>query len=405
MPGPLPDGDPAPDDGSLPAAAVQRARGRGFGVYVHVPFCTVRCGYCDFNTYTAEELRGGVSVSSYPELVLAEIELAAAVLDGAGPVQTVFFGGGTPSLLPAAGVGALLGRLDSAFGLATGAEVTLEANPESVSAGYFAELVAVGVNRVSLGMQSAVPSVLDVLDRPHRPERVAEAVAEARSAGIEQLSVDLIYGTPGETDADWLASLHAALDLDPDHVSAYSLTVEPGTRLAARVARGEVAAVDEDILADRYQLADDVLGADGYRWYEISNWTKAPAARCRHNLGYWTGANWWGFGPGAHSHVGGVRWWNVRHPSAYADRVRAGRSPAAGREQPSPSAAELEQVMLGVRLADGLPLSGLPPRAVAAARAAAADGLAEAGALQAGRVVLTLRGRLLADTVVQALTD
>ena len=404
MPGPLPEGDPAPDDGTLPAGVVEAAQGRGLGVYVHVPFCTVRCGYCDFNTYTADELRGGVTLDSYPDLVLAEVQLAASVLGSPGPVNTVFFGGGTPSLLAPAAVNRLLRGLDDTFGLAEDAEVTLEANPESVSAGSFAGLVAAGVNRVSLGMQSAVPSVLAVLDRLHRPERVGAAVAEACAAGIERVSLDLIYGTPGESDDDWLASLNAATALGPEHISAYALTVEPGTRLAARIARGETAPVDDDVLADRYVIADEVLSAAGYGWYEISNWARTPGAECRHNLAYWTGANWWGFGPGAHSHVGGIRWWNLRHPSAYADRLRAGLSPAAGREQPTAQAAELERVMLAVRIRAGLPIGALPSTGRAAAARAAADGLAEPGALEAGRVVLTRPGRLLADAVVRSLT-
>jgi putative oxygen-independent coproporphyrinogen III oxidase len=376
----------------------------GFAAYLHVPFCAARCGYCDFNTYTAAELAGGVTVESYPQLLAAEIALAAPQLAGRAPVSSVFFGGGTPSLLAADAVGGLLRRLAEEFGLAEDAEVTLEANPESVSYDYFAALVDVGVNRISLGMQSAVPGVLAALDRTHRPERVAAAVGEARAAGIGQLNLDLIYGAPGESDADWAASLAAAVQLEPDHVSAYALTVERGTRLAARIRRGELAGVDDDVLAERYVLADEALGAAGYSWYEVSNWARRPAARCRHNLAYWTGADWWGFGPGASSHVAGVRWWNVRHPSSYAARVRAGQSPQQDREVLDGPARQLERVLLGVRLADGLPVADLEPAVRPAAAALVGDGLLSAGALAAGRVVLTRRGRLLADAVVRALT-
>lgn len=401
MPAAAPEGAPAPLSGELPAAVLAAAP-TSWSAYVHVPFCATRCGYCDFNTYTADELGGGINSKTYPEFVAREIELAARVLGGhRGPLHSVFFGGGTPSLLSAAAVAGLLGRLRSTFGFLSDAEITLEANPESVSVTQFAALAEAGVTRVSLGMQSAVAHVLAALDRTHRPERVAQAVSEARAAGIGQISLDLIYGSPGETDTDWLRSLHAALDLSPDHVSAYALTVEEGTRLAARIRRGELAHVDDDVLADRYLIAEETLSAAGYSWYEVSNWARTPAARCRHNLAYWTGGDWWGFGPGAHSHVGGLRWWNLRHPSAYAARVERGQSPAQARELLDEATRKFEEVMLEVRLADGW---SLRPGARPLAARLAADGLIEPDQLRAGRVVLALRGRLLADAVVRALT-
>ena len=260
-----------------------------------------------------------VSLGSYPALALAEIGLARKVLAAREPsadvpVRTVFFGGGTPTLMPPAAFGHILRAIDAEFGLAPGAEVTTEANPESVDEATLGELRAAGVTRVSFGMQSAVPGVLAVLDRVHQPGRPARCAAWARAAGFEHVSLDLIYGTPGETDADWRRSLEAAVAAGPDHVSAYALTVEPGTRLAARVRRGELPAPDDDVLADRYLVADEVLGAAGFGWYEISNWAASGAARCAHNMLYWTGGDWWGIGPGAHSHVGGTRWWNVRAP-------------------------------------------------------------------------------------------
>ncbi|WP_336923627.1 radical SAM family heme chaperone HemW [Aquipuribacter sp. SD81] len=409
MPGPAPEGLPAPDDGSLPAQVRDGAERRRLGVYVHVPFCRVRCGYCDFTTYTADELgpQAAASRRGYPGGVSAELDLAVRVLDGAGlprrAVSTVFLGGGTPTLLPAADLAGVLGSVRDRFGLAAGAEVTTEANPDSVDAGYLAALAGAGFTRVSFGVQSAVPHVLATLDRTHDPARVPEVVAAARAAGL-QVSVDLIYGTPGESLADWRRSLEAAVALEPDHVSAYALVVEQGTRLAVQVRRGELAAPDDDDLADKYELADELLGAAGLGWYEVSNWARTPAAACRHNLGYWRGDDWWGVGPGAHSHVGGVRWWNVRHPAAWAAAVEAGRSPAQGREVLGPDERAVEDVLLRSRLAEGLPLDRVPAGARDAVDGLAADGLLDDAAARAGRVVPTLRGRLLSDVVARALT-
>jgi putative oxygen-independent coproporphyrinogen III oxidase len=412
MPGALPDGEPVPADGTLPDRALAGLGGRPFGIYVHVPFCTTRCGYCDFNTYTAAELGGGpaghatVSLDTYPGLAIAEIAFARSVLGQADiPVSTVFFGGGTPTLMPPAAFGAILRAIDARFGLAPGAEVTAEANPESVDAATLSELRAQGVNRVSFGMQSVVPGVLAVLDRAHQPGRPARCAAWARAAGFDHVSLDLIYGTPGETEADWRHSLDAAVAAGPDHISAYALTVEAGTRLAARVRRGELAAPDDDVLADRYLVADEVLTAAGLGWYEISNWAAGPASRCAHNMLYWTGGDWWGIGPGAHSHVGGTRWWNVRHPAAYGDRIGAGASPGQAREVLAEAERQLERVMLLVRLAEGCPVAVLGPAGQANVPAVVAEGLASAEAYARGRVVLTTRGRLLADTVTRKLTD
>jgi putative oxygen-independent coproporphyrinogen III oxidase len=409
MPGALPDGEPVPAAGTLPDSARACLGERPFGLYVHVPFCATRCGYCDFNTYTAAELGAGpaaTSPGSYPDLAIAEIRFARRVLAGADiPVSTVFFGGGTPTLLPPSALGAILRAIDAEFGLAPGAEVTTEANPESVDEASLNELRAQGLTRVSFGMQSAVPAVLAVLDRVHRPGRPAQCAAWARSAGFEHVSLDLIYGTPGESDPDWRRSLDAAVAAGPDHVSAYALTVETGTRLAARVRRGELAAPDDDVLADRYLAADEVLTAAGYGWYEISNWAAARSARCAHNMLYWTGGDWWGIGPGAHSHVGGTRWWNVRHPAAYGAQIAAGNSPGQAREILSEAERQLERVMLLLRLTEGCPVGILGPAGRANAGPMVADGLADAGALAGGRVVLTRRGRLLADAVTQKLTE
>jgi oxygen-independent coproporphyrinogen-3 oxidase len=252
-------------------------------------------------------------------------------------------------------------------------------------------------------MQSAVPRVLGVLDRTHDPERVPQVVAWARAAGFEQVSLDLIYGTPGETASDWRASLDAALACDPDHLSAYALIVEDGTALARRIRRGEVPAPDDDDLADKYLMADDALTAAGLGWYEVSNWARDDASRCRHNLTYWTGGDWWGVGPGAHSHVGGVRWWNVKHPTAYAGRIAGGVSPAHAREVLDAETRRVERVLLEVRLSDGLPVSALDAAGRDAVAEQVARGLVDPDAVAHGRVVLTTRGRLLADAVVRDL--
>jgi putative oxygen-independent coproporphyrinogen III oxidase len=394
-----------PSDGRLPAAALAELDQVPFGVYVHVPFCRTRCGYCDFNTYTATELRGG-SRESYARLAIEEVRFARRSLGSAAPlVSTVFFGGGTPTLLPPEDLAAVLSSIDREFGLAPGAEVTTEANPESVGQRSLGELRAAGFTRISFGMQSAVGHVLSVLDRAHTPGRTAQCAAWARAEGFEHVSLDLIYGTPGETAADWKESVHAALAAGPDHISAYALIVEEGTRLAARIRRGELAAPDDDEMADRYLAADAEFAAAGLDWYEISNWAANEAARCQHNELYWTGGNWWGAGPGAHSHVGGTRWWNVRHPSAYADRIATGVSPGQAREILTEDERRIERILLTTRLADGCDAGELSPAGLRAAEVAVADGLAEGTALMAGRVVLTPQGRLLADAVIRNLTD
>ncbi|HEY1132978.1 MAG TPA: radical SAM family heme chaperone HemW [Nocardioides sp.] len=412
MPSTPPPGDPVPEDGSLPAGALAALGERTFAFYVHVPFCRVRCGYCDFNTYTAAELGGadaprGASRATYVDAAVAEVRLARQVLGEVGrPVDTVFFGGGTPTLLPPEHLTAVLGAISGEFGLAPDAEVTTEANPDSVTRADLDVLRAGGFTRLSFGMQSSVSHVLRVLERTHDPERVPGAVADARAAGFDEVSLDLIYGTAGESVADWRASLEAALACEPDHVSAYSLIVEDGTALARRVRRGEVAAPDEDDLADKYHLADEVLTAAGLQWYEVSNWAR-PGSECRHNLAYWRSDDWWGVGPGAHSHVGGVRWWNVRHPVAYADRLAAGRSPGHERELLDDDVRRVERVLLETRLREGLPVDALDADGRAALPDLAARGLVEpvAGdaADAAARVVLTREGRLLADGVVRDL--
>lgn len=405
VPGPLPDGEPVPRDGALPAAALTAVGARGFGVYVHVPFCASRCGYCDFNTYTASELGGGASREGYADAVLAELALAARVLGDAPPrrVDTVFVGGGTPTLLSAADLGRIVDGIDATWGLAPDAEITTEANPESVTADSLRALRGAGYTRISLGMQSAAPHVLAVLDRRHTAGRAPQAAVQAREAGFDHVNLDLIYGTPGERAEDFADSLAAALGAGVDHVSAYALIVEDGTRMAARMRRGELAYPSDDVAADRYLAAEQALTDAGLSWYEVSNWAATADARCRHNLLYWTGGDWWGLGPGAHSHVGGVRWWNVKHPAAYAARLADAASPGQAREVLTDVDRHVEDVMLRVRLRAGLPLASLDEVGLAGAARAHDDGLLDKVAYAAGRVVLTLRGRLLADAVVRDL--
>ncbi|WP_116451444.1 radical SAM family heme chaperone HemW [Blastococcus litoris] len=390
----------------LPDSAREGLARTPFGLYVHVPFCATRCGYCDFNTYTSDELGPGANRAEYAGTAIAELRRAAETLGPDLPtVSTVFVGGGTPTLLPADDLAAVLAEVHRLFPVADDVEVTTEANPETVSTAYFSRLREAGFTRVSLGMQSAAEHVLAVLDRRHTPGRAVEAAHEARATGFEHVNLDLIYGTPGETDADWAASLDAVLSGPVDHVSAYALIVEEGTRLARRISRGELPMPDDDVLADRYEQADATLRSAGFDWYEVSNWATSDAARCRHNELYWANANWWGVGPGAHSHVSGLRWWNVKHPAAYADRLAAGGSPVQDTELLDDADRALETVMLGLRLREGLPIDQLSDVGRRRAEDSVVRGLLDPAAHEAGRAVLTDRGRLLADAIVRDLTD
>jgi oxygen-independent coproporphyrinogen-3 oxidase len=404
----LPSGDPAPEDGALPASVLEGADTRTFHVYLHIPFCRVRCGYCDFNTYTSNELRG-VTQESFLVDLRKEIEMSKVVLSKAQlPVrklESVFFGGGTPTQLQADQLADLLGTLTDEYALAVGAEVTTEANPDNVDLQYFETLVEAGFTRVSIGMQSSVPSVLSILDRTHKPENVSLAVKAAKAAGL-QTSVDLIYGTPGESISDWRHSLNSAIELDVDHISAYSLIVEPGTKLAQQIKNGKVAEPDEDEQADKYELADQLFSEAGFSWYEVSNWSKTVQTRSTHNLAYWRSNDWWGFGPGAHSHVGGTRWWNVKHPATYAEKLNAGISPALAREVLNQETRETERILLELRIIDGLDIEAVKAQNEEANKVisqAIADELLEPGPALRGKLVLTLKGRLLADSLVRGL--
>lgn len=402
-PSALPAGAPLPASGSLPTITREHLAGRQFGAYVHVPFCRVRCGYCDFNTYTSSELTDATP-GQYPDSLRQEFTLARRVLDEIGhcePLHTVFFGGGTPTLLPARTLVQTLEQLRETFGLRDDAEITTEANPDSVDSEYLLELKRGGFTRVSFGVQSAVPHVLRTLERTHDPARVGDVVRAAKAVGLET-SIDLIYGTPGETLADWRSSLELACELKPEHISAYALIVEPGTAIARQIRRGTISAVDDDLQADMYELADEVLTAAGYEWYELSNWSLGGNHPCRHNYAYWQDTDWWGFGPGAHGHMNGVRFWNVKHPTAYAQRLAAGESPAAGHEVLSEQDKLFERILLQTRVRSGLATRVVDrPDAV---DECLNDGLIEADPAAEGRIVLTLRGRMLADIVARRLT-
>jgi oxygen-independent coproporphyrinogen-3 oxidase len=366
------------------------------GIYIHVPFCAARCGYCDFNTYVPSSVD---QPSEFLTAALREIELARAQL-GDRRVSTVFVGGGTPTLIGTDLV-RLLDAVRESFGLVDGAEVTTEANPESCDPELLRALQRGGYTRISLGMQSAAAHVLRTLDRVHTPGRATAAAIEAREAGFQHVSLDLIYGTPGESDDDWSATLEAALAAAPDHISAYALTVERGTAMSRAVQAGSLPAPDDAVQARRYAHADEFLSANGFDWYELSSWSTSPQGRCRHNLGYWRSYDWWGVGPGAHSHVGGVRWWNVRRPAAYAQALAEARSPAAGREVLSAGERALENVMLGLRERGGLALSTLTADG---ARAAAREVSRRRVVIVDGNVQLTRKGRLFADAVIRELS-
>lgn len=379
---------------------------RTLSAYVHIPFCASRCGYCDFNTYTAAELqRDGTSISAatYPDRVIAEVNwLRKEQASDSRALSTVFFGGGTPTLIDSKELVRILQSLKSTYGFTEDVEVTTEANPDSVTLKDLETLRAGGFTRISFGHQSSAANVLALLERTHTPGKTWEAISDARDAGFEHVSVDLIYGSPGETDSDLAETLDQVSEADVDHVSAYSLIVEPGTRLAARVARGEIPSPSDDVAAHRYELIDAKLSSLGMTWYEVSNWSK-PGGECRHNIAYWRNQDWLGIGPGAHAHTAGTRSWNLKHPAAWAARVDEGVSAIADSEVLEPMDVEHENIMLGLRLREGLSLSVLGEAAVTQAQQAVSEGLLDPECFSEGKAVLTFQGRLLADGLVARL--
>jgi len=404
----MPDGELAPRSGLLPASAAEGLSQRTLHAYLHIPFCRVRCGYCDYNTYTSTELRG-VTQNSFLDNLLSEISFSKNVLQQLSPhnreFSTVFFGGGTPTQLAAEQLALVLETLRNEFGIEKNAEITTEANPDTVDERYLTTLAEAGFTRVSIGMQSSVASVLKTLDRTHNPENVAKAVSAAKAAGL-QVSVDLIYGTPGESLDDWRESLATAIDLEPNHISAYSLIVEPGTKLARQVRSGELNAPSDDDHADKYEIAEQMISAAGFDWYEVCNWSKGESTMSQHNLAYWRSNDWWGYGPGAHSHIGGTRWWNVKHPAAYAERLVADESPALARENLDDSEKATERVLLELRLREGMSielLKSINPLVAKPISQFIADGMVNAADAIRGQLTLTLKGRLLADALVRDL--
>lgn len=399
----LPLGLPLPENGVL---SFDFRRESPFSVYVHIPFCTVRCGYCDFNTYTSTELRG-VTRSSFVDNLIDEIMFSRTVLDAArAPLReahSVFLGGGTPSLLDPVDVSRILSAITSTHGLATDCEITLETNPDTVDAAKLSAFREAGVTRVSVGMQSAVPRILRLLDRTHDPDKVPDVVAAAQQLGMST-SVDLIYGTPTESESEWQATLDAAVALNPDHISAYSLIVEEGTAMARQISRGELPSIDDDVHATMYEMCERALTSEGYEWYEVSNWSR-PGHESVHNRAYWDSSDWWGYGPGAHSHIGGVRWWNAKHPAAYAERLTRGVTPGIGYEKLSASDQEFERVLLHIRVRTGVSVSSLHDVRPGLVAGLVARGLVEGAAALNGVLVLTLHGRLLADAVARELTN
>jgi oxygen-independent coproporphyrinogen-3 oxidase len=404
----MPDGELAPRSGLLPASAAEGLSHRTLHAYLHIPFCRVRCGYCDYNTYTSTELRG-VTQNSFLDNLLGEIRFSKDVLTNSGieprKFSTVFFGGGTPTQLAAEQLALVLETLKTEFGIEKNAEVTTEANPDTVDERYLSTLAEAGFTRVSIGMQSSVASVLKTLDRTHNPENVARAVAASKAAGL-QVSVDLIYGTPGESLDDWRESLSTAIGLEPNHISAYSLIVEPGTKLARQVRNGELNQPSDDDHADKYEIAEEMITAAGFDWYEVCNWRRGEASMSQHNLAYWRSNDWWGYGPGAHSHIGGTRWWNVKHPSAYAERLAVSESPALARENLNEIERATERVLLELRLREGMPidyLKSINPGVAKPISQFIADGVVNAEDAIRGQVTLTLKGRLITDAIVRDL--
>ena len=372
--------------------------------YIHIPYCVKRCGYCDFNTYTPSELKiteGLAQISnSYIDLLLMEIKAAKVQVGQSANVPSIFFGGGTPSLMQPDDIGRVISTIKSEFTLLPDAEITMECNPDTVTKESLAAFRAIGVNRVSFGMQSAVKHVLATLDRTHNPENLLQVTTWAKEVGFSEISVDLIYGTPGESLSDWQTSINAALTLPITHISAYALIVEEGTKLAAQIKRGEVAQVDDDLTAEKYLVADKAFTAAGFEWYELSNWAKSGSLS-KHNLAYWLGDNWWGAGPGAHSHLNGKRFWNVKHPNLYKERVLANQSPVADSEVLEELQIESERLMLSLRLPSGVDKQSLNELQLAELSSYVESGHLDQANWNQGRATLTLDGRLIADRILR----
>jgi len=372
--------------------------------YIHIPYCVKRCGYCDFNTYTPSELKITEALTqisnSYIDLLIMEIKAARLQVGQSANVPSIFFGGGTPSLMQPDDIGRVISTIKSEFTLLQDAEITMECNPDTVTKDSLAAFRTIGVNRVSFGMQSAVKHVLATLDRTHNPENLLQVTTWAKEVGFPEISVDLIYGTPGESLSDWQTTIETALTLPVTHISAYALIIEEGTKLAAQIKRGEVAQVDDDLTAEKYLVADKAFTAAGFEWYELSNWAKSGSLS-KHNLAYWLGDNWWGAGPGAHSHLNGKRFWNVKHPNLYKERILANKSPVADSEILEELQIESERLMLSLRLPSGVDKQSLNELQLAELSSYVESGHLDQANWNQGRATLTLDGRLIADRILR----
>lgn len=392
----FPEGEPAPKDGKLPDNS--NLLTKPFSLYVHVPYCSKRCGYCDFNTYTPSELDREDQISSWLESAVSETHLAKKVLAEKLEINSIFFGGGTPSLLEGHIINDFLQNVKNNFELDAEIEITIEANPDTITDEKINEWLEAGINRVSIGMQSAAKNILKILDRTHQTENVKASVDLLQKNGLNNISLDLIYGTPGETLSDWEMTLNEAISLGTPHISTYSLVIEAGTKMGAQLSRGEIDQVNDDESADKYILADEILTRNNFVWYEISNWAKNENVS-RHNLNYWQGNNWWGIGPGAHSHINGTRWWNQKLPNKWRESLQQGLSPALAREILTNDQKIIEKIMLELRLKSGINIDQIDSKKV--------EGLVkdQLALIESGRLVLTLQGRLLADVVFRELTS
>ena len=372
--------------------------------YIHIPYCIKRCGYCDFNTYTPSELQITTGLknitNSYTTLLITEIKSARKQVGERAIVPSIFFGGGTPSLMEAEDIKSIISTIGSEFDLAGDIEITLESNPDTVDKDKLKKFYQAGINRISFGMQSAVPHVLATLDRTHNPDNLYQVTKWASEVGFKEISVDLIYGTPGESKSDWQKSIDTALSLPITHISAYALIIEEGTKLAAQIKRGEVDQVDEDLTAEKYLMADNAFTNFGFNWYELSNWSKVNS-ESKHNLAYWLGKNWWGAGPGAHSHLNGKRFWNVKHPNLYKQKIEANESPVADSEDLKELQIESERLMLSIRLPSGVKKNTLNEQQILDLSGYVESGHLDKGDWDNGRATLTLDGRLIADRIVR----
>ena len=372
--------------------------------YIHIPYCIKRCGYCDFNTYTPSELQITTGLknitNSYTTLLITEIKSARKQVGERAVVPSIFFGGGTPSLMEAEDIKSIISTIGSEFDLAGDIEITLESNPDTVDKDKLEKFYQAGINRISFGMQSAVPHVLATLDRTHNPDNLYQVTKWASEVGFKEISVDLIYGTPGESKSDWQKSIDAALSLPITHISAYALIIEEGTKLAAQIKRGEVDQVDDDLTAEKYLMADNAFTKFGFNWYELSNWSKVNS-ESKHNLAYWLGKNWWGAGPGAHSHLNGKRFWNVKHPNLYKQKIDANESPVADSEDLKELQIESERLMLSIRLPSGVEKNTLNEQQISDLSGYVESGHLDKGDWDNGRATLTLNGRLIADRIVR----